>query len=153
MKWVPKDLEMFLGAREYVDTVIMPLIGISFKDGMKQSASIHDFITILSRQVEQQFKGRVLLLPPLTYSGDWSREDRKSIFLKWKKSLEEELFAHVFFLTSDVEWKTMEEELGQSLIWTSPIPLEHLDEKYKQPMMEDQVKSVLTVISQKWKNE
>ena len=71
MKWIPQDTEMFLGAREYVDTVIMPLIGITFQDYVKQSASINEFITIISRQVEQQFKGRVLLLPPLTYCNDW----------------------------------------------------------------------------------
>ena len=152
MKWIPQDTEMFLGAREYVDTVIMPLIGITFQDYVKQSASINEFITIISRQVEQQFKGRVLLLPPLTYCNDWFKQDRLDVALKWKNSLEEQ-FAHVFFLTSDVEWKTIEMELGQSLLWTTPIPLEHLEEKYKKPLMEEQVKPLLTVISQKWKNE
>ncbi len=152
MKWIPQDTEMFLGAREYVDTVIMPLIGITFQDHVKQSASINEFITIISRQVEQQFKGRVLLLPPLTYCNDWSKQDRLDVALKWKNSLEEQ-FAHVFFLTSDVEWKTIETELGQSLLWTTPIPLEHLEEKFKKPMMEEQVKPLLTIISQKWKNE
>lgn len=152
MKWIPQDAEMFLGAREYVDTVIMPLVGITFQEHVKQSTSINDYITILSRQVEQQFKGRVLLLPPLTYCNDWVKQDRLDILLKWKDSLEEQ-FSHVFFLTSDVEWKTVEMELGQSLLWTTPIPLEHLEEKYKQPMMEEQVKPLLTIISQKWKNE
>lgn len=152
MKWIPQDAEMFLRAREYVDTVIMPLIGIAFQGHVKQSASINDYITILSRQVEQQFKGRVLLLPPLTYCNDWLKEDRLDILLKWKNSLEEQ-FAHVFFLTSDVDWKTIETELGKGLLWTTPIPLEHLEEKYKQSMMEEQVKSLLMEISQKWKNE
>ena len=152
VKWIPQDAEIFLGAREYVDTVIMPLIGITFQGHVKQSASIHDFITIISRQVEQQLKGRLLLLPPMTYCNDWSRQECLEMLLNWKKSLEEE-FAHVFFLTSDVEWKTIEAELGQSLLWTTPIPLEYLDEKNKKPMMEEQVKPLLTKISQKWENE
>jgi len=152
MRWIPKDAEMFLGAREYVDTVIMPLIGITFQNHVKQSASINDFITIISRQVEQQFKGRLLLLPPLTYCNEWSKQERLNMLIKWKNSLEEQ-FVHVFFLTADVEWKTIETELGQSLLWTPPIPLEHLEEKHKKPIMEEQVKHLLTTIGQKWKNE
>ncbi|MBD3110402.1 YpiF family protein [Bacillus sp. AGMB 02131] len=150
MKWLPQDMDMFFQAREYVDTAVMPLIGLTFKEQAKQSASVHDFISIVSRQVEQQFKGRVLLMPPLTYCSDWSKEERLELLLKWKADLDKQ-FSHVLFLTSDAEWKTLEMEIGQSLLWISPIPLEHLEEKYKQPMMEEQVKMLLKVISQKWK--
>lgn len=152
MKWLPQDMDMFFQAREYVDTAVMPLIGLTFKEQAKQSASVHDFISIVSRQVEQQFKGRVLLMPPLTYCSDWSKEERLELLLKWKGDLDEQ-FSYVLFLTSDAEWKTLEMEIGQSLLWISPIPLEHLEEKYKQPMMEEQVKMLLKIISQKWKNE
>ena len=152
MKWLPQDMDMFFQAREYVDTAVMPLIGLTFKEQAKQSASVYDFISIVSRQVEQQFKGRVLLMPPLTYCSDWSKEERLELLLKWKADLDKQ-FSHVLFLTSDAEWKTLEIEIGQSLLWISHIPLEHLEEKYKQPMMEEQVKMLLKVISQKWKNE
>ncbi|MGN1385584.1 MAG: YpiF family protein [Bacillus sp. (in: firmicutes)] len=152
MKWIPQDMEMFLQAREYVDTAVMPLIGITFEEQAKQTASVHDFISIVSRQVEQQYKGRVLLLPPLSYYSDWPKQEKLDLLLKWKSDLDEQ-FAHVLFLTSDVEWKTLETELGQTILWTNHIPLEHLEEKYKQPMIEEQVKSLLTTISQKWKNE
>ena len=52
MKWIAKDIEMFDGAREYVDTALVPLVGISFSEGIKQSASTSEYITILSNEIE-----------------------------------------------------------------------------------------------------
>lgn len=151
MKWITKDMEMYIGAKEYVDTVIMPLVGISFQKGIKQSASANEFISILSQEAELQFKGRVLLLPTLTYASEWGMEQKKQHLLQWKQTLEEEGFPFIFFLTSDAEWKTIENELENHLLYIPSIPLESLDEKYKKPMMEEQVSELLTDISRKWR--
>jgi len=150
MKWNGKDIELYIGAKEYVDTVIIPLIGISFKEMIRQSASTNEFTTILSQQIEQQFKGRVMLLPPLTYSNEWIMEEKIQLLLQWKETLMVENFKHIFFLTSDIDWKSIEGQLGDELLWTNSIPLEHLDEKYKQPMMDEQVKKILKVIINQW---
>lgn len=151
MKWVSKDMEMYIGAKEYVDTVIMPLTGIAFQKGIKQSASINDFISIISQEIEKQFKGRVLLLPPFTYSCDWEMETKKKQIMQWKQALEKEGFPFVFFLTSDADWKSIEDELENSLLYLPSLPLESLEEKYKKPMMEEQVSDVLGIISRKWR--
>lgn len=153
MKWVSKDIEMFVGAKEYVDTAIMPLCGITFKNGIKQSASMNEYVSILSSEIEKQFKGRVLLLPSFTYCQDWDKDYKKDQLIKWKQALEEEKFANIFFLTSDADWKVIEDELENSLLYSPSIPLENLEEKYKQPMMEEQVKNILNIIIHKWNKE
>ena len=44
MKWNVKDVEMYVQAKEYVDTVVVPLIPITFNDQMKQLTSSSEFI-------------------------------------------------------------------------------------------------------------
>ncbi|WP_042346400.1 DUF2487 family protein [Bacillus massiliigorillae] len=151
MKWISKDVEMYIGAKEYVDTAIVPLLGITFQNGIKQSASINEFISIISQEIEKQFKGRVLLLPPVTYLNDGEMDMKKQQIYQWKQALEQEGFPFIFFLTSDADWKTIESEIGNSLLYLPSLPLESLDEKYKIPMMEEQVSDVLGIISRKWR--
>ncbi|MGN1402444.1 MAG: YpiF family protein [Bacillus sp. (in: firmicutes)] len=151
MKWNTKDIELYVQSKEYIDTALIPLTGFTFQGGIKQSASANEFIHILANEIEKQFKGRVLLLPTLSYCDDWTREEKASLVNQWSKALEDERFKHVFFLTSDAEWKAMEEVFEDSLLWTAALPLEHLEEKYKKPMVEEQVNEVLHKIIQKWR--
>lgn len=153
VKWITKDIEMFLGAKEYVDTVILPLIEISFTEGIKQSASNCEYINILSQQIEKQFKGRVILLPAVTYGSEWKEEDKQRLIQEWSITLEKEKFPFIFFLTSDVYWKSEQKVSRNDVLWSPSIPFEYLEEKYKQPMMEEQVKSIVNSIIEKWRNE
>lgn len=70
MKWTAKDLDMYMQSKEYVDTVLIPLVPLSFKGQMKQSGSMNEFLTILSLEIEKQMKGRILLLPTFHYISD-----------------------------------------------------------------------------------
>lgn len=152
MKWLSKDVDMYLGAKEYVDTVIMPVTGVAFDLGVKQSASANEFITLVAHEIEKQFKGRLLLLPPFTYYAKWDMEQKKNLMLQWKEMLLKENFSFVFFLTADADWKAIEQDLENSLLYLPSLPLEHLEEKYKISMMEEQVSNILTTISQRWRD-
>ncbi|WP_026694834.1 YpiF family protein [Peribacillus kribbensis] len=150
MKWVQKDIEMFQEAREHIDTVLVPMIGIDMGTGMKQSAQMQEFLAILASEIERQFKGRMILLPPFTY---WPPSDSLTLqhsALSWKNSILEEGFKHVFFITCDSLWRGNEGELGGSLIWIPSIPLEGLDDHYKRELMSGQVSQIANVFAQKW---
>ncbi|MGM9928159.1 MAG: YpiF family protein [Bacillus sp. (in: firmicutes)] len=152
MKWIPKDLEMYNQAKEYVDTLIIPLHGITFNGGMNQSASNVEFISVISQQIEKQFKGRVLLLPAVNYYHGWAEEEKKEMILRWEGIVDKDKFPHVFFLTSDVFWKESEVVFDESLIWIPSIPLESLEDKYKKSVVEKETKNILDIIIRKWRN-
>lgn len=152
MKWIPKDIQTFIEAREYVDTVLVPLYGISFAEGISKSAASTEFISIISQQVERQFKGRVLMLPGVTYCKDWTEEEKMKFILQWKSTLETEKFPFIFFLTVDEYWKLYTDQLGNSLILTPFIPLEDLEERYKKTVVEEEVSNILNKIIHKWRN-
>ncbi|MBT2602280.1 YpiF family protein [Bacillus sp. ISL-53] len=151
MKWTAKDLDMYMQSKEYVDTVLIPLVPLSFKGQMKQTGSMNEFLTILSLEIEKQMKGRILLLPTFHYLSD--EMDKVERLKRWANEVKENNFEHVFFLTSDFEWKKEERELENNLVWIPAIPLEGLEIEQAREMINQQVLQILNIFSYNWKNE
>ncbi|MFP7297850.1 YpiF family protein [Neobacillus niacini] len=150
MKWVSKDIETYLTAKEYVDTAVVPLYCVSFGNDMKQSASSAEFITLLTSYLERQFTGRLLLLPPFTYLKNERPEETFLEVKKWEENIVKNEFKHIFYITSESDWKLYEKDLSGSLIWIPSLPLEHLNDQQKISMIESQVKQLLSLFTQKW---
>ncbi|MCK2016532.1 YpiF family protein [Peribacillus frigoritolerans] len=151
MKWTAKDLDMYMQSKEYVDTVLIPLVPLSFKGQMKQTGSMNEFLTILSLEIEKQMKGRILLLPTFHYLSD--EMDKVERLKRWANEVKENNFEHVFFLTSDFGWKKEERELENNLVWIPAIPLEGLEIEQAREMINQQVLQILDIFSYNWKNE
>ncbi|MBD8136371.1 YpiF family protein [Peribacillus frigoritolerans] len=151
MKWTAKDLDMYMQSKEYVDTVLIPLVPLSFKGQMKQTGSMNEFLTILSLEIEKQMKGRILLLPTFHYLSD--EMDKVERLKRWANEVKENNFEHVFFLTSDFEWKKEERELENNLVWIPAVPLEGLEIEQAREMINQQVLQILDIFSYNWKNE
>ncbi|MEH6991807.1 YpiF family protein [Neobacillus drentensis] len=150
MKWVSKDIETYITAKEYVDTAVIPVVSVSFGNEMMQSASSAEFIILLTSYLERQFTGRLLLLPPFTYLKSDHPEDIILQMKKWEENIEKNEFKHIFYITSESDWKIYEKELTGSLIWLPSLPLEHLNDQQKISMIESQVKQLLSLFTQKW---
>lgn len=153
MKWVAKDIDMYLGAKEYVDTVVLPLLPVSFGEDIKQTASMTEFISLLSGQIERQFKGRLFMLPGYTYMKNNSEEKLLEYVKGWEEEFIKQGFKHVFYVTSDSDWKTREDNLQGSLIWLPYLPLEHMDENYRNSILDDQVKQMINLFIKKWQGD
>lgn len=151
MKWIAADIEMYQKAAEYVDTAIIPLLPVSFDSDMKQSASMAEFIGILTGQLEKQFKGRIFLLPAFMYIKDHS--GNLKILQEWEKTVLDKQFKHLFFVTSDSSWRQHENEMSGTLLWLPSLPLEHMQDQQKVSIVEDQVKQLLTLFTGKWEQE
>jgi hypothetical protein len=150
MKWVSKDIETYLAAKEYVDTAVIPLVSVSFGNEMMQSASSAEFITLLTSYLERQFTGRLLLLPPFTYFKSDHPEDIVLQMKKWEENIKKNEFKHIFYITSESDWKLHEKDLTGSLIWLPSLPLEQLNDQQKISLIESQVKQLLSLFTQKW---
>lgn len=150
MRWISQEIDMFIKSKEYVDTAVLPLLPVSLGDDMKQAAAMSEFITLLSIQLERQFRGRLLMLPGYSYLKSAAEDKLVSDVKGWEAELLSQGFKHVFYLTSDSAWKSVEHQLEESLIWLPSLPLEHLDENYRNTILEDQVKQLLNLFMQKW---
>ncbi|GLB57982.1 YpiF family protein [Cytobacillus sp. NCCP-133] len=152
MKWISQDIDMFLKEKQYVDTVVMPLLPVSFRDDIKQSVAMTEFISLLSVQLERQFRGRLIMLPGYAYLKATPEPKLISVINEWEKELKEQGFKHIFHLTADSLWKGLEERLEGGVIWLPSLPLEHMDNNYKNSIVEDQVKQLLNLFVQKWQS-
>ncbi|MDR7238665.1 YpiF family protein [Neobacillus drentensis] len=150
MKWTPQDIETYLNAKEYVDTAVIPLFSVSIGEDMKQSAAAAEFITLLTGYLERQFTGRLLLFPPFTYLNSKNSESILSDLKDWEASLVKGEIHHIFYITSDINWRDREKELNGSLIWLPAIPLENMNDSQKVAIIDSQVKQLLGLFTQKW---
>jgi len=151
MKWTPADIEKFEKSPEYVDTAVVPLFPISFANGMKESAAMTEFTGLLTSQLERQLQGRILLIPGFSYLKD-SRLNAVEQLKLWETELLDKQFNHVFYVTSDYDWKQQEAEFQGTLLWIPSLPLQHMDEKARQSVMEDQIRQLMNLFIQKWRD-
>ncbi|WP_313890980.1 DUF2487 family protein [Psychrobacillus sp.] len=148
MHWNGKDSAVFQAQKEYIDTAVIPLTLIDGSEyGFQFAASAADFILSLSNTVENQFRGRIVLFPSFSYT---KGQDKQSLIESWKEELKKAEFKHIFFLTSDKEWSTMGEE--ENVMWIPSIPLESMDPKMKNSVLEDQLRQLIPIFAKKWAN-
>lgn len=119
MKWNAEDLEKYVQAKEYIDTLIIPLQPFHMVDekSLVNDAFASNILTISCDQMEAELSGRVVLSPPYSYvkSTDLEREiDRLN---EWVAHVKEQPFESVFFITYDMQWKKIESSLEGHLIW------------------------------------
>ncbi|MCM3713579.1 YpiF family protein [Halalkalibacter oceani] len=150
MKWQTKEMDTYLQAKEYVDTALIPLVPISWKDDVKSTVAMGEFISMITHEVERQFHGRVVHFPSFTYLKAEEMTARLERLESWITELKAGGVTHFIFLTSDGEWKTSESEIEGLLTWLPTIPLEHLEESYKREIIADQLKQLIPILTKKW---
>lgn len=149
MNWNTKDLDTYFQQKEYIDTLLVPLLKIdTAPEQLKNGASSTEFLMHLSNFIETQFKGRMMMMPPFTYTQSTS-------LVEMGKTLQEDLqqleFKHVFYLTTDRAWT--EVDMYGEVLWIPSIPLESMDKKLRQTIIEDQLRQVLPTLTRKWTGE
>ena len=148
MKWTEEDAGMYQKAREYVDTAVVPLVPVSFSGDMNQSAAMNDYLTVLAHELEKQYKGRILLLPPVIYPADTN--EALGYIRPWTELLANQGFSHRFLLTSDIMWKRHEQSLDADLIWMPSLPVASMERGQARQMIADQVRQVAEHFTLAW---
>ncbi|QHJ71138.1 YpiF family protein [Planococcus halotolerans] len=146
MHFIGKDMDQYLSQKDYVDTAVVPLLQLDLSEaGLKSSAGASEYLQSLTALLEKQFKGRILLFPPLAYT---KSADRSRLSKEISDEMEKAGFKHVFYMTTDAEWRSVEEM--KNVLWLPAIPTEHMDKNFKQSVMEDQLRQVLPLFLKEW---
>ncbi len=146
MHFMSKDLDQYTTQKQYVDTAVVPLVELDLSDaGIKASAAASEYMQSLTAILEKQFKGRILLLPPVSYA---SGSDRTKLANELKEEFAKTSFRHVFYLTTDAQWRGMEELAN--ILWLPAIPTGDMDQNFKKSVMEDQLRQVLPLFTKEW---
>lgn len=147
MKYQSTDTEMFLKAREYVDTVIIPLNPITYGESFVQAVSSADFLAVLTFELEKELKGRLLLAPAIPYMKEDSLESKTDLIKKWMKYYHSQGFVHIYFITTDITLNSLQ---LPEVIWLPAIPIEKMPADAARPVIEDQTRQLIDMLTQRW---
>src|SRR5690625_1044001 len=152
MQWYKEDIEKYLNAKEYVDTVIIPLqpFHLSHDKELLKDSFLRQALSIYANEIEQELSGRVLLTLEYIYLKSNQLEDEVSRANKCVQDMKKQPFQSVFFLTFDVGWKKVESSLNGELIWLPGISSGDLQSKETVSMIQNQVTQISELIKSYW---
>ncbi len=153
MKWNSEDMDMYVQAKEYVDTMLVPFVPFSLSrsdEDTKRLAFHSELMGIFMNEIEKQYKGRIFLAPAYTYllDGDYNEEISKLNNLE--EHARENGFEHILFFTFDSKWKKRESKLQASLIWVPAGKSVDIQSQEAQQMIQEQINQVMELITTYW---
>ncbi|MFD1018477.1 DUF2487 family protein [Thalassobacillus hwangdonensis] len=146
-----QDLEQFQQAKEYIDTLLIPLIPMdpSNEELMIKQAVQNELTQLFCREIENECKGRLLLTPLYTYlSGDEEGEAER--LNRWISKFKSQPFQHVFLFTMDSKWKKYEKNVDADLIWVPAMGTSDLNSTATQSFVKEQVREITGLIQSYW---
>ncbi|UOY93465.1 YpiF family protein [Ectobacillus sp. JY-23] len=147
MKWRTKDIEVYETAKEYIDTALVPLIPFALEGALQEVVRQGEFVDCLSAEMEREYKGRIVLLPPFTYLTS-EKEDEQERLKRWESRIKESGIKHIVYITSDYEWKAC--PVQETVIWLPAIPLYQLEEHTRRDVLQANVRDIHKILTEKW---
>ncbi|MCP8968765.1 YpiF family protein [Ectobacillus ponti] len=148
MDWIVKDIQLYEQAREYVDTAVVPLIPVSLGADVQSIVQKGEYISVLTRELEHEYRGRLLRLPEFSYMTVHAEAEQQRL-RDWTDHLLESGMRHVVYVTSDYSWKEADLPKG-TLFWLPALPIEQLDSKAKREVIHSQIREMMTILTKKW---
>ncbi|WP_010530811.1 YpiF family protein [Lentibacillus jeotgali] len=154
MEWTKQDLKQYIQAKEYVDTVILPLIPFHYStdSSLEKDAFQREVLSVFTRELEKEITGRVMLSPNYNYLKSADKETEVTRINSWVDDTRSQPFDHLFFITSDAGWKKFEQDMKGTLIWLPGAVTESMQAKERQSVIRSQVQQVCELIRSYWKD-
>lgn len=152
MQWNYVDVERYRDAKEYIDTLFIPLIPfqLSADKDLEKLAFQSESLRIFLDQLEKELSGRTLLTPDYPYLLQTSKDDEVVRIGQWIEDVQQQPFEHIFFFTHDAKWKKYERELDGVLIWIPSTASGDIHSPDFVKLIRDQVAEMSELIRSYW---
>jgi len=152
MQWNSEDLAQYMDAKEYIDTIIIPLqpFHLSKDNQLQKDAFLRNVLSIYTNETEKELSGRVLLTPSYNYLKFTQLEEEVTRLNNWVEDIKNQPFHTIFFMTFDMKWKKVESKLDGHLIWLPGIDSGDLHTKEAVKMIQNQVTQISELIRSYW---
>ncbi|MGE9214591.1 MULTISPECIES: DUF2487 family protein [Exiguobacterium] len=132
-----------LTERQYVDTLVVPLVELAFDEDMVRKAEGNEVIQAVALETERQLSGRTMLSPTLSYVDvDAGRATAEAVLTKAVSSG----FSHVLFISSDLRFKGSE----LPIMFVPPLALKGMSGEQSHTMVQNFATQVITELSSRW---
>lgn len=140
MLYNQNDLKVLKDEIEFIDTAVIPFASMDMDTNAPVHAGNLELLQIVSVQLEKQFKGRLLITPPLMTIG------KETALLKtYSHQLRDYGFKKIVVLT---HIQTELEDMDK--IRLNEIPMENMSDDMKMEMINDEVKNVMKSVISIW---
>lgn len=152
MKWTRVDLQKYEQAKEYIDTVIVPLapFQIGALDATAKNADQYEILTLFARELEKELMGRVMLTPTYTYINSAERSEEAERLNQWTAHFNEQPFKQVLYISFDPSWRKIANDLEGEFIWLPTIPLKDAEPAAIKDMIRDQTMQTAELVKSFW---
>ncbi|MFD1849524.1 DUF2487 family protein [Oceanobacillus bengalensis] len=150
MRWQKSDVDKYVSAKEYIDTLIIPLIDFQMDQDLENNAFQNEVLTILSNELEKELTGRIMLAPSYYYIKTFDKDQEIVRLNHWVENVKKQPFKHIFLLSFDPAWKKSEQALDASFVWIPKIQSGDIGSKEMQHTIREQVKQIGELIRSYW---
>ncbi len=152
LKWNTDDLKKYVEAKEYIDTVIIPLetFHMSHEGNFEKDAFQKEVLTIYTNEIEKELSGRVLLAPNYTYIKSDNLNEETIRLNQWVTDIKTQPFTYIFAITFDNQWKKVEKDLSCELLWLPGMKPSNIKSKEAVSLIRSQVEQISELIRSYW---
>ncbi|WP_396129633.1 DUF2487 family protein [Exiguobacterium mexicanum] len=143
MRFDGLDAMKSLTERQYVDTLVVPLVELAFDEDMVRKAEGNEVIQAVALETERQLSGRTMLSPTLSYL---DVEAGRSLAEQVTAQATASGFTHVLFISSDLRFKGSE----LPIIFVPPLALKGMSGEQSHTMVQNFATQVITELSSRW---
>ncbi|MFG6114533.1 DUF2487 family protein [Halobacillus sp. MO56] len=151
MRWNQDDISLYAESKEYIDTMIIPLIPFDVQKDelMKKQAFQKELLKLFASEVEKEYKGRILLAPEYYYISG-SHEEEVDRINQWVRQISNLPFEHIFLFTLDMNWRKLSKELQAEVVWLPGLQSGNLQSSEVQSFIKEQVSQIAEMIRSYW---
>ena len=152
MKWKKADLSQYKQAKEFIDTIIIPLVPfhLSNDNDLEKSAFQSEVLSVFTSEIENELMGRIMLTPNYNYLKSASKQVEVERLNLWIEDIQKQPFTHVFCVTFDASWKKDEQTMNGTLLWLPGLHSGDLHSKEMHALIRDQVEQIGELIRSYW---
>lgn len=152
LKWFQNDLQKYAQAKEYIDTLLIPLQGfhLSEDENLTKDAFQREVLSIYANEIEKELSGRLMLAPTYFYLKSADQEAEISRLNEWIVDVQKQPFTTVFLMTFDNSWKKVERELDGNLLWLPGMKPTDIQSKEAVTVIRNQIEQISELIRSYW---
>lgn len=152
MRWFSEDLKKYVQAKEYVDTLIIPLesFHLSQEASLAKDSFQREVLTVYTNEIEKELSGRVLLAPAYSYLKSTNLENEVERLNKWIQDVEIQPFKTIFAMTFDTAWKKVEKDIDCNLLWLPGMNPGNIKSEEIVKLIRSQVEQISELIRSYW---
>src|SRR5690625_1194810 len=152
MRWFSEDIKKYIPAKQYIDTIIIPLqaFQLSEDSSLEKDAFQREVLSIYAQEIEKELSGRIMLTPTYNYLKFTNMESEMNRLNEWIENIETQPFKTIFVMTFDNSWKKVEKDLNCNLLWLPGIKSGNIKSEETILVIRNQVEQISELIRSYW---